>query len=80
VVCTFVGALVTHERALEICEPSCVPRAGNPFFIHVVHSPPMAVGHVIALELPSQGGGARSHKTRDSTGAHIIREAKSEAE
>jgi hypothetical protein len=61
VVCTFIGALVTHERALEICEPSCVPRAGNPFFIHVVHSPPMAVGHVIALELPSQGGGARSH-------------------
>jgi hypothetical protein len=50
-----------HERALEICEPSCVPRAGNPFFIHVVHSPPMAVGHVIAPELPSQGGGARSH-------------------
>jgi hypothetical protein len=33
------GASVTRERALKICDPSCVPGAARPFFIPVVHSP-----------------------------------------
>jgi hypothetical protein len=53
VACMFAGASVMHERALETGEPSCVPRAAKPFIIHVVHSPPGAVGHVAAPELPS---------------------------
>jgi hypothetical protein len=42
-----------HERALETREPSCVTKEAKHFFIHVVHSPPGVVGHVIAPELPS---------------------------
>jgi hypothetical protein len=38
------------------------------------------VGHVVAPELPSQEGRVRSHGTRDSTGAHIVKEATSGAE
>jgi hypothetical protein len=34
-----VGASVTHDRALDTCEPRCVPGAARPFFIPVVHSP-----------------------------------------
>jgi hypothetical protein len=33
------GASITCNRALVICEPSCVPGAARPFFIPVVHSP-----------------------------------------
>jgi hypothetical protein len=33
------GASVTRDRALDTCEPSCVPGAGKPFFIPVVHNP-----------------------------------------
>jgi hypothetical protein len=71
---------VTHERALETHEPSCVPRVGKPFFIPVVHSPPGAVGHMAAPKLPSQEGRARSHGTHGSTGAHLIKEVRSRAE
>jgi hypothetical protein len=52
------GTLVTRNRALDICEPSCVPGAARPFFIPVVHSPLGAVGYVASLELSSQGGEA----------------------
>jgi hypothetical protein len=52
------GALVTRDRALYTCEPSCVPGAARPFFIHVVHSPLRAVGYVTAPELSSWGGEA----------------------
>jgi hypothetical protein len=69
-----------HERALETRKPSCVPRAAKPFFIHVVHSPPGAVGHVAAPELPSQEGRAQSRGTRGSTGAHLSNEVRSRAE
>jgi hypothetical protein len=48
-----IGASVTHERALETRDLSYVPRAAKPFFIHVVHSPPGAMGHVAAPELTS---------------------------
>jgi hypothetical protein len=48
-----------------------VPRAAKPFFIPVVHSPPGAVGHVAAPELPSQEGKAPSRGTRGSTGAPL---------
>jgi hypothetical protein len=69
-----------HERVLETREPSCVLRAAKPFFIHVVHSPLGVMGHVTAPELPSQGGRVLSHGTHGSTGAHLIREARSGAE
>jgi hypothetical protein len=60
-----------HERALETYEPSYMPRAAKPFFISVVHSPPGAVGHVAAPELPSQEGRALSRGTRGSIGAPL---------
>jgi hypothetical protein len=66
-----VGASVMHERAVETCEPSCMPRVAKPFFIPVVHSPPGAVGHMVALELPSRKGRALSCGTRGSTGGPL---------
>jgi hypothetical protein len=33
-----VGASVTRDRAFDTCEPSSVPGAVRPFFIHVVYS------------------------------------------
>jgi hypothetical protein len=50
------GASVTRDRALDTCEPSCVPGAVRPFFIPVVHNPLVAVGYVAAPELSSRGG------------------------
>jgi hypothetical protein len=69
-----------HECALEIREPSCMPKAAKPFFIPVVHSPSGAVGHVAAPELPSQEGRARCCGTHGSTGSHLSKEARSGAE
>jgi hypothetical protein len=57
-----------------------VSRIAKSFFIPVVHSPLGVVGHVVAPELPSQGGRARSHGTCGSIGAHLVREARSGAE
>jgi hypothetical protein len=57
---------------METHEPSCVPRIAKSFFISVVHSPPGAVRHVAAPELPSQEGRAPSRGTRGSTGAPIL--------
>jgi hypothetical protein len=65
---------------LETCEPSCVTGAARSFFIPVIHSRLGAVGYVVVLELSSRGGRARSYETRDSTGAHLVREAKFGAE
>jgi hypothetical protein len=76
---TSAGASVTHERALKTREPSCVPRAAKPFFIHVVHSPPGVMGHVAAPERPSHEGRAQSHGTRGSTGAHLSKAVRSGA-
>jgi hypothetical protein len=53
-----VGASVTRDRALNACEPSCVPRTARPFFILVVHNPLGAVGYMVAPELTSWGGEA----------------------
>jgi hypothetical protein len=55
--CSGVSArlAVTRDRALDTCEPSCVPGAARHFFIPVVHSPLGAVGYVAAPEF-SQGG------------------------
>jgi hypothetical protein len=50
------GALVTRDRALDTCEPSCVPVAVQPFFIPVVHSPLGVVVYVAAPKLSSRGG------------------------
>jgi hypothetical protein len=52
------GASVTHDHALNTCEPSCAPGAARPFFIPVVHSPLGAMGYVAASELSSQRGEA----------------------
>jgi hypothetical protein len=52
------GASVIRNRALDTCEPSCVPGAARPFFIPVIHIPLGAVGYVAAPELSSQGGEA----------------------
>jgi hypothetical protein len=50
------GASVTRGRALDTCEPSCVPGAARPFFIPVVHSPLGAMGYVAASDPSSRGG------------------------
>jgi hypothetical protein len=50
------GASVTRDRALDTCEPSCVPGAASPFFIPVVHNLLGAVGYMAATELSSRGG------------------------
>jgi hypothetical protein len=50
------GVSVIHDRALDTCEPSCIPGAVMPFFIPVVHSLLGAVGYVAVPELSSQGG------------------------
>jgi hypothetical protein len=47
--------LVTRDRALDTCEPSCVHGEARPFFIPMVHSPLGAIGYVAAPELSSQG-------------------------
>jgi hypothetical protein len=57
-----------------------VTRAAKPFFIRVVHNPSGAVGHVAAPELSSQEVRAQSRGTRDSTGAHLVKEARSGVE
>jgi hypothetical protein len=49
---------VTRNRALDTCEPSCVPGAARPFFIPVVLSPLGVVGYMVAPELSSRGGEA----------------------
>jgi hypothetical protein len=47
-------ASVTRDRALDTCEPSCVPGAARPSFIPVVHNPLGAVGYVAAPELSAR--------------------------
>jgi hypothetical protein len=56
-----------------------VPRTAKPFFIHVVHRPPGVMGHMAAPKLPSQKGRVQSRRARDSTGAHLIKEARTGA-
>jgi hypothetical protein len=60
------GASVTHDHALDTCEPNCVPRAARSFFIPVVDSPLGAMGYVAAPELSSQGGKVRATRQRRS--------------
>jgi hypothetical protein len=54
------GVSITHDRALDTCEPSCVHVAARPFFIPVVHSLLGVVGYVVDPELSSQGGEVRA--------------------
>jgi hypothetical protein len=70
--CTSTGVSVTHEHGLKICEPSYVPRAHKHFFISVAHCLSGVVGHVAALELPSQESRAPSSGTRGSTRAPLL--------
>jgi hypothetical protein len=60
------GASVTRDRALDTCEPSCVPGAARHFFIPVVHSPLGVVGYMEAPELSSRGGKAGATWQRQS--------------
>jgi hypothetical protein len=60
------GTSLTRDRALDTCEPSCVPGTARPFFITVIHSPLGVVGYVAAPELSSQGGEARATWQRRS--------------
>jgi hypothetical protein len=53
-----IGASVTRDRALDTCEPTCVPKAVRPFFFPMVHNPLVAVGYVAAPELSSRRGEA----------------------
>jgi hypothetical protein len=46
----------------------------------MVHNPLGAMGYVAAPEPSSQGGRARSHETRGSAGAHLVREVRSKVE
>jgi hypothetical protein len=50
------GTSITSDRALDTCEPNCVPGVVRSFFIPVVNSPLGAVGYVAAPELSFQGG------------------------
>jgi hypothetical protein len=54
------GVAVARDRALDTCEPSCMPWAARPFFIPVVHSPLGVVGYMAAPEPSSRGGEARA--------------------
>jgi hypothetical protein len=71
------GASVTHNCALDICEPGCVPGAAMPFFIPMVHNPlgPCGTwqhrGSPLGEAMPGPRGGAE---------AHLDWEARSEAE
>jgi hypothetical protein len=60
------GASVTRDRALDTCEPSCVPRAARPFFIPTVHSPLGAVGYVATSKPSSRGGETEATWQRQS--------------
>jgi hypothetical protein len=51
-------ASVTRDRALDTCEPDCVPGTARTFFIPVVHNPLRVVGYVAAPELSSPRGEA----------------------
>jgi hypothetical protein len=66
----------TH-RALDTSEPSCVPGAARSFFIPVVHNPLGAVG---TWQHRSSPLGEARPGPRGSAGAHLGREARSEAE
>jgi hypothetical protein len=48
------GTSVTHDRALNTCESSCVPGAARPSFIPMVHNPLRVVGYVAASELSAR--------------------------
>jgi hypothetical protein len=52
------GTSLTRDRALDTCEPSCVPGVARPFFIPVVHNPLGVMGYMAAPELSSRGGEA----------------------
>jgi hypothetical protein len=51
-------ASITHGRALDTCETSCVPGAARSFSIPVVHSPLRAVRYMATPEPSSRGGDA----------------------
>jgi hypothetical protein len=64
------GDSVTCDRALDTCEPSCVPGAARPFFIPVVHSPlgPWGTWHTEALLSGRRGRGHVAAPKSTSTG------------
>jgi hypothetical protein len=68
------GTSVTRGRALDTCEPSCVPGVDRPFFIPMVHNPLGAVGYVAASEPSSRGGEAGAtwqHRSPPQQGGEV---------
>jgi hypothetical protein len=61
------SASLTRDRALDTCEPSCIPGVARPFFIPMVHSPLGAVGYVAAPEPSSREGEAGAMWQRRSS-------------
>jgi hypothetical protein len=56
-----LGALETHEHALETYEPSHIGRPAMPFFIHEACDPLGIVGRVVALKpSPTESQGPES--------------------
>jgi hypothetical protein len=70
------GASVTRERALKTCDPSCVPgQLDLSLFLWSTARWGCRIRDSTGALL--SGGRARSHSTRGSTGAHLVREARS---
>jgi hypothetical protein len=71
------GISVTHDRALDTCEPSCVPGAVRPFFTHVVHNP---LGSWSTWQYRSSPIGEARPGPRGSAVAHLDTETRFRAE
>jgi hypothetical protein len=71
------GASVTHDRALDTCEPSCVPGVTRPFFIPMVHNP---LGTWGTWQHRSSPLGEERPGLRGSAGAHLDWEVRSGVE
>jgi hypothetical protein len=71
------GASVTRDRALDTCEPSCMPGAARPFFIPVVHNP---LGLWGTWQHQSSPLREARPGPRGSAGAHLSTEARFRAE
>jgi hypothetical protein len=71
------GASVTRDRALDTCEPSCVPESARPFVIPLVHNPlgPWSTWQHWSSPLEEARPGPYGND-----GAHLDREARSGAE
>jgi hypothetical protein len=70
------GTSVTHDHALDTCEPSCMLGAARPFFIPVVHNP---LGSWGTWQHRSPPLGEVRPRPRGRARAHLNREVRSGA-